>query len=65
MYFPRNWKFGPALSKLRNFGAHMVQDEKAFGGRGCEFLAEVLLQHAVTAVASVTFREMCWNYKWP
>jgi hypothetical protein len=21
MYFPRNWEFGPALSKLRNFGA--------------------------------------------
>jgi hypothetical protein len=20
MYFPRNWKFGSALSKLRNFG---------------------------------------------
>jgi hypothetical protein len=25
MYFPRNWEFGSALSKLRNFG----------GGGGC------------------------------
>jgi hypothetical protein len=40
-----------------------VQDENAFGGRRCEVLAEVLLKHSFTAVASFTFREIFWNHK--
>ena len=40
-----------------------IEDEKAFGGRRCEVLAEVLLKHAITAVASFSFREIFWNHK--
>jgi hypothetical protein len=40
-----------------------VKDEKAFGGRRCEVLAEVFLKHAITAVASFSFREIFWSHK--
>jgi hypothetical protein len=40
MYFPRNWDFGSALSKLRNFGGSVFEPPKTSLGRPLGWLPE-------------------------
>jgi hypothetical protein len=35
MYFPRNWKFGSALSKLRNFGGFELPSVRYWSSGNC------------------------------
>jgi hypothetical protein len=47
MYFPRNWEFGPALSKLQNFGGWGFEPPKT-PPRYATTSAEVDLHEVVT-----------------